>query len=179
MLRFYTFLWLRWAFWVTFLSVFLASVLSCTGGFVIYLFEGMPPLQKDVIDALFDIFLFLFAPMWSFALFVVLFIRLKFIFNSCTASYTFKLLACDTKEPLEVLGYGNILKVWRKWFMGLIWFVVAITTVVIFITSFLWKQENLFEWFSIFWLYGFILMGGYFSFILLGSRCKNVRIVRC
>ncbi|MDY0116372.1 MAG: hypothetical protein RBR59_02220 [Sulfurimonadaceae bacterium] len=179
MFKFYSLLWLRWAFWVTLLSISFAFILSFFGSFIIYLFQGMPTLEEEIIEALWSVFWFLSAPMWSFVLFIVLFIRLKFIFNTCTAKYQLRLLACDTKEPLEVLGYGNIAKVWRKWFMGLIWLVVAITIVAIFIASFLFGQESLFDWFTIYWLYGFILMGGYFSFMLLGTRCKNVRIVRC
>lgn len=88
-------------------------------------------------------------------------------------------MACDTKEYVEVLGYGNIVQVWRKWFLGLIWLVISITTVAIFIATYVFNQDSLFDWFNIYLLYGFILIGGFFSFILLGSRCKNVRIVRC
>lgn len=179
MFKFYLFIWLRWAFWLTVLSVSMAIIFSIIGSFGIYLFQGMPALDKDVIDALWNVFWFLSSPMWSFVLFIVLFIRLKYIFNKCAANYQFKLMACDTKEYVEVLGYGNIVQVWRKWFLGLIWLVISITTVAIFIATYVFNQDSLFDWFNIYLLYGFILIGGFFSFILLGSRCKNVRIVRC
>ena len=100
MFKFYLFIWLRWAFWLTVLSVSMAIIFSIIGSFGIYLFQGMPALDKDVIDALWNVFWFLSSPMWSFVLFIVLFIRLKYIFNKCAANYQFKLMACEDRKSV-------------------------------------------------------------------------------
>ena len=54
--------------------------------------------------------------------------------------------------------------VWRKWFMLLIWLVGSIMIFALALTHLFTSYSGLFEWFDIYWLFGFILMEGYFSF---------------
>ena len=115
---------------------------------------------------------------------LALFRSLNYIFNKCIHGYELKLLTCtskkeETSEVLEVIGYGDLVKVWRRWFMLLIWLVGSMMIISLVITYFFTTYSGVFEWFSIYWLFAFILVSGYFSFMLMGSRCKRVKVVKC
>ncbi|MEA3330889.1 MAG: hypothetical protein U9Q29_04265 [Campylobacterota bacterium] len=179
MSRFYLLLWLHWVVRLTLCSVLLASATSCVVTIFIYFSQGMPPLGGEILTALFDIFKFWFQIFWSLALLVALFRTLKYIFNTPHAGYELKLMACGSSEVLQNIGYGDLVKVWRKWFMLLVWLSGAIMILALAFTYFFTSFDGVFEWFSIYWLFGFILIAGYFSFILLGARCKKVKVVKC
>ncbi len=180
--RFYLLLWFWWALRLTLCSVVMASVLSAFVTIFIYINHGMQSLNSEVYIALFQIFKFWFVILWSFTLLVALFRSLKFIFNSCLGGYRFHLLSCPVEGKSEVLnpvGYGDLVKVWRKWFMLIIWIVGAQMIFAIIFTKLFTSYDAVFEWFNIYVLYFFILVAGYFSFILLSARCKKVKIVKC
>ncbi|DAB31073.1 MAG TPA: hypothetical protein CFH84_00420 [Sulfurimonas sp. UBA12504] len=179
MSKFYLFLWLRWLFLVTFYSLFLASALAAFITFFIYLSEGMPPLSSEIGKALFAIAKFWFPLTWSLALLLALFASVKYFFNTCTAGYVLKLQSCQTQEFIEVIGYGDLVKVWRKWFMLLIWIVAAQMIIALAFTSVFSDFESVFVWFDIYWLFGFILVAGYFALIVLTNRCTRVKIKQC
>lgn len=157
------------------LGVFLAGVFVL----MLYIKQGMPPLSGEILAALWDLFSFGFAFSWSLALLLFLFREMRGIFLHCHAGYRLELLSCKGDQVLENIGYGDLLKVWRRWFMLLIWLVGSIILLAVALRALISPDESFSEWFSIFWLSFFILLGGYFSFILLGSRCKKVRIARC
>ncbi|MFA7501052.1 MAG: hypothetical protein WCY85_08630, partial [Sulfurimonas sp.] len=90
-----------------------------------------------------------------------------------------KLLTCEGSDVIEVIGYGDLVKVWRKWLMLLIWLVGSAMILALIYTNLFTSYDGVFEWFSIYWLYGFILLSGYFSFIILSSKCKKIKIVTC
>ncbi len=179
MARFYLLLWLNWAVRLTLCSILLACGLSFVITLSLYISQGAVPLHGEVLSALFDLFAFWFALMWSVTLLIALFRGLKFIFNRCYAGYMLKLLACTEPEYVQNIGYGDLVRVWRRWLMLLIWLVGAEMVVALIFANFFTSYGALFEWFSIYWLFTFILVGGFFSFILLGSRCKKVQIIAC
>lgn len=179
MSRFYFLLWLHWVIRLTLCSVLLACGISFIVTIFIYFSQGMPPLDGEIFIALFKIFKFWFQIFWSLTLLIALFRSLKYIFNTPHAGYELKLMACEKDEVLEDIGYGDLVKVWRKWFMLLIWLSGAIMILALACTYLFTSFSGVFEWFNIYWLFGFILVAGYFSFILLGARCKKVKVVKC
>jgi len=148
----------------------------------IYINQGSVPLNEEVYRALLKVSQFWFPLVWSVTLLVALFRTLKIIFNQCYNGYEIKLVQCMKKkqsETIEIVGYGDIKKVWRKWLMLLIWLVGAQMIISFIFIKFFTAYEAVFEWFSIYLLYFFVLIGGYFSFILLSSRCRLVKVKRC
>jgi len=181
--RFYFLIWLRWAFLLTSMSIFLAVILAAFITLFIYIKQGAVPLESAVYEALFKIFSFWFALSWSMTLLLSLFLSLKYLFNRCYASYKLVLLTCPNKEGrselIELIGYGDLVKVWRKWFMLLIWLVVA-QMVIAFVGMKLFSNAaTLFSWFNIYVLYLLVLIGGYFSFMVLSAKCKKIKVVKC
>ena len=160
----------------------MASVLSALITIAIYINHGMQTLNSEVFLALGAVFKFWFVILWSLTLLVALFRSLKYIFNSCQNGYKFQLLSCPNdgeSEVVDIIGYGNLVKVFRRWLMIIIWLVGAQMIVVVIFTKLFSSYEGVFEWFNIYILYSFVLLAGYFSFMLLGSRCKQVKVVKC
>ncbi|EDZ63845.1 conserved hypothetical protein [Sulfurimonas gotlandica GD1] len=157
----------------------MASVLSLLATFYTYLSQGMVTLNSEVVKALVDVFVFWFPVLWSFTLLLALFRDLKYIFNSCVYGYELKLYSCDGKELLEQVGYGDLVKVWRKWFMLIIWLVGSLMVLSLIYTYFFTTYSGVFDWFNIYWLFSFLLISGYFSFILMSARCKRVKVEKC
>lgn len=180
MSSFYFFLWLRWSLRVTLCSVAIASVFSFSVTLFIFFSQStLYTIDFKVISALFDIFWFWFVLLWSLTLLIALFRSIKYIFNTCIKGYELKLLTCSTKEVIETIGYGDLVKVWRRWFMLLIWLVASMMVISLFLTYIFSDYTSIFEWFNIFWLYAFVIISGYFSFILMIAKCKRVEIRKC
>ncbi len=186
MSRFYFVIWLRWAIRVSLCSLLLAAFFSSVITLYIYVSQGLVEITSEVSDALLDIFRFWFRIVWAFTLLLALFRSLKYIFNICINGYEFKLLTCSSvkdkskeEEVIENIGYGDLLKVWRRWFMLNIWLVGSLMIIALVFTNIFTSYDGVFDWFNIYWLFGFILFGGYFSFMLLGSKCKKVKIKKC
>lgn len=184
--KFYFFLWLKWSIRLTISSIVLASILSFVITLVIYFNQGMASLNTEVFYALIDVFKFWFPISWSFTLLISLFRSLKHIFNSCINGYELKLLECFSTlekgaipQVIDYIGYGDIVKVWRKWFMLIIWLVGSQMILALFFTYMFTSYAGIFDWFNIYWLYSFIIIGGYFSFIVLSLKCKRVKVVKC
>ena len=177
---FYFYLWLRWSVRVTLCSVVMASMFSLIiTAFIFFYQTTVDTIDEKILDALFDIFWFWFVLLWSLTLLIALFRSIKYIFNTCINGYELKLLTCSTKEVIEIIGYGDLVKVWRKWFMLLIWLIASIMTLSIFLTYVFSDYVSIFDWFNIFWLYAFVIVSGYFSFILMIAKCKRVVIRKC
>ncbi|WP_372999490.1 hypothetical protein [Sulfurimonas sp.] len=179
MSKFYFFLWLRWSTRLTLGSIILASILSLFITLYIYISQGMAALSSEVTSALMDVFVFWFPIIWSFTLLLALFRGLKYIFNVCIAGYKLHLYSCNGKELLEEVGYGDLVKVWRKWFMLIIWLVGSFMVLSLIFTYMFTSYSGVFEWFNIYWLFAFLLVSGYFSFMLMTTRCKRVKVVKC
>jgi len=169
---FYFWLWLKWSLRVTICSVVMASILSSFVTLFLYLNQTTIPFDNTVLYALVDIFLFWFALFFSVTLLLALFRSIKYIFNVCIQGYTLKLLSCNTQDIIDIIGYGDLVKVWRKWFMLLIWLVATMMIVALVVST-------TFEWFNIYWLYAFVMLSGYISFIFMIARCKRIELVKC
>ena len=180
--KFYFSLWFFWALRVTLCSVIMASVLSAFITLYIYVSQGSSVLSSEVLAALTQVFKFWFIILWSVTLLLALFRSLKSVFSSCHGGYKLNLLTCPKEgesEVLDAIGYGDLLKVWRKWFILIIWLVGAEMVFAIVFTKLFTSYDGIFEWFDIYLLYAFVLIAGYFSFILLSTRCKRVEISKC
>lgn len=183
MRKFYLFLWLRWMFWLTFLSLSLAIAGAGFITVIIYMKQGAVSLNGEIYSALFAIFRFWFAIFWSATLLLSLFLTLKILFNHCYGNFKLILLTCSDKkmqsQQIEQIGYGDLVKVWRKWFMLLIWLVTVQVIVVFIFMKLFFHVGTLFDWFNIYVLYLFLLISGYFSFMILGVKCKKIKVVKC
>ena len=180
--KFYTLLWLNWILRVTLESIvgalFLASIIT----FYVYYNQGTPRLTQEINQALFDVFKFWTPILWNVSLLVTLFRSLKHIFNSCHSGYVLRLYSCpkeEFSERIELVGYGDLFKVWRKWLMLIIWLVGIQMILALVFTKFFTSYNEIFDWFNIYVLYVFVLSSGYVSFVLLGSRCKKVKVKKC
>lgn len=179
--RFYLYIWLEWALRLTFSSLFFALLLAVLISFSLYLWQGMLPFTQELQKALFDITKFWFFMLWNLTLLLFLFRTLKSVFNNCKNGYKLQLHSCPKENDSHVIheiGYGDLLGVWRKWFMLLIW-LVAGEMIVTLGLSYIFSYESIFDWFNIYILYSFILFAGYFSFMILSTRCKRVKLVKC
>jgi len=180
MARFYFLLWIRWAVRITLCSVVLAIFFATLVTFYLYINQGIASLNREVFAALFQIFKFWFVILWNFTLLIALFRSLKYIFNQCNSSYNLILFTCLKQgELINFVGYGDLVKVWRKWLMLLIWLVGSQMIIALAIVTLLTSYSTLFDWFSIYLLYAFVLVAGYFSFILLTARCRLVKVKKC
>lgn len=170
MKKFYFLIWLFWSLRVVLCSVISAALISSVVTTVLYIKKGMPSLENEVFSALGEVFVFWFLISLNITVLFALFRSVKYIFNKCYGGYSFKLLSCPKEKTfIEYIGYGDLVKFWRKWFMLIIW-LSAVFMIIDFI---------LFDYYDIYILYGAILLSGYFSFIFIGNRCKQVRIIKC
>ena len=177
--KFYAALWIKWVGRVSIGSVGFALAFSLAITVFSYVSQDSPPLNAEIYDALFEITKFWFPIVWSLTLLLSLFRSLKHIFNSCNGGYELKLLDCKSNEAIEEIGYGDLIKVWRKWFALIIWLSGAQMIFAVAFTYSLTNLEGVFSWFNVYWLFGFVAVSGYFSFAFLASRCKSVKITKC
>jgi len=177
--KFYLLLWFRWAVRLTICSISLAALSAFLITLYTYIYQGTPTLNSVIFNALVEIFKFWFPIFWSVTLLLVLFRGLKYIFNNCVNGFEMKLLTCSGDDIIQTVGYGDLLKVWRRWFMLNIWLVGSFMILALVYTNLFTSYSGVFEWFNIYWLFCFILLSGYLSFILLGARCKQVKVVKC
>ncbi len=180
--KFYFFLWLRWAIRLTLSSLLFTLLLASFITAVIYVKQGFIPLDDAVIVALKELFLFWFGITWNLSLLLFLFRGLKYIFNYCSGGYSLELLTCPKEkrvEKIDIVGYGDLVKIWRKWLMLLIWLVGAQMIFAVILSRVFGENNALFSWFNIYMLYAFIVVAGYFSLIVLSAKCKRIRIVKC
>ena len=165
---------------MTVVSLLLATTFSLVITTSMFIDKGMPPLSRSIFSALEDIFYFWFGVLFNVALLLALFREVKYLFNRCLNGYKFQLLTCpqDGLDVIDTIGYTDLIKVWRRWFLLLIW-IVAVEMIVAGGINFFVSDVSLFSWYNIYVLYGFIFTGGYFSLVLLNMRCRQVRLRRC
>jgi len=182
MRSFYFSLWFFWLVRVVLCTLFIAALISGVATLVIYIRQGMLPLNDEVLAALYDIWHFWFVISLNIALLIALFRSVKYLFNRCYGGYVLKLKVCQKEANrafIETIGYGDLVKVWRKWFMLLIWLVAAEIVFAVTLSYLLSSSVSLFDWFSIYMLYFFIAVAAYFSFVFLSARCKALKVVKC
>jgi hypothetical protein len=145
----------------------------------IYIFKGGAILDATTLIALYDIWVFYSFVAWNFTLLIALYRSVKYLFNDCLGGYAFQLLDCNKKNIIEVVGYGDLHKITRKWIMSLVWLVSAFMIFALMVTKLFFAYDTLFEWFNIYWLYFFIVLSAYISFIIFPTIVKRVKISRC
>jgi len=177
--KFYFLLWFRWATRLTIYSISLSSLFAFLITSYTYFSQGTPTINITIFNALVEIFKFWFPILWAVTLLLSLFRGLKYIFNNCINGFEMKLLSCSGDDIIQTIGYGDLLKVWRRWFMINIWLVGSFMVFALVYTKLFTSYSGVFEWFSIYWLFSFILLSAYLSFILLGAKCKQVKVVQC
>lgn len=182
MLRFYTQLWLFWVLRMLFVTIVLTSAISLLITFILYLKEGMPKLESEIYRALYTIFSFWFLLLLNLTIPLALFINAKYLFNRCINGVSLKLLSCakdEKREVIETIGYGDLVKVWRKWLFLIVWNSAVLMLLSVAYSYLFTSNDSIFDWFNVYILYFFILISGYSSIVLLTSRCKSVRISKC
>jgi hypothetical protein len=179
MRKFWFLLWFNWAIWVSISSVLIAGVFDFFITFGLYIYKGMPELNSDTLNALTDIWLFWFSIIWSMALLLSIFLSVKRLFNRCYTNSKLQLLTCNEQELIDIVLLGDIVKVWRKWLMVIIWFVAIEILVFSVLRYILGFGMEFWEWFSMYWLYIFILFAAFLSLPLMVARCRRIRLVSC
>ena len=177
--RFYLALWVRWVLRVALESIGFGVVL--TAGIVMYVYMQKSPqtLSQEIMDAFGVIFGFWFGIVWSATFLLALFRSVKFLFERCYAGYRFVLYDCKLKERIERVGYGDLVRVWRKWFMVLVWISAIVMVFVSIFLRFVFGISEVFAWFDIYTVFVIVSLSGYVSLWLLPLRCKRVKVERC
>jgi hypothetical protein len=181
MRKFWFLLWFDWVVFVTFSSLFFAGFIDSITVLVIYVLKNMPNLSTTTLSALGDIWMFWFGIIWSGTLLLSIFLSIKRFFNKCFDGYKLQLLTCAVKneEVIDIVLLGDIVKVWRKWFMVLIWGVATQILLVSVVRYLLGLGMDFWEWFSVGYLYLFILFAALSSLPLMVARCKRIRLSKC
>jgi len=182
MLKFYFYLWFNWSIRLTLTTLLYSIVFASIVTFYIYFKQGFPAFNDEVNNALLSIWQFWFLTLGNVALLVALFSGMKYIFNHCYNGYSLELYSCEdikVREKIEDVGYGDLVKVWRKWFMLIIWLTGVQMIFSLAISTIIGIHESVFVWFNSLILYGFILISGYFSFIILSAKSKKIRLSIC
>ncbi len=178
MRRFWLSLWTYWAVWLTLFSVtaglFLAAMITLS----LYLLKGAPSLESEVVSALQDITLFWFGLTWSITLLIALFLVVKRLFYRCIDHRQLTLTECSGRESIQKVGLGDIIRLWRKWLMAIIW-ATAAQAIIVIVLRYLFGIPDLLSWFSVYWLYLFVLIAGLITLPLMEARCKLVKVGRC
>lgn len=181
MRKFWFLLWLDWAIFITISSLLFATVIDSILTLSIYILKDMPILDTQSLNALGTIWKFWFAILWSATLLLSIFLSMKRFFNKCYDGYKLQLLTCAVRdeEVIDIVLLGDIVKVWRKWLMVLIWGVAVEILFVSIGRYFLGFGLDFWVWFNMLWLYLFILLAALSSLPLMAARCKRIRLARC
>lgn len=178
MRRFWLGLWLYWAVWLTLFSVGAGALLAAAVTLLSYFLKGAPALDLEILAALGEIAFFWFGLTWSLALLVALFLVIRRLFYRCIDHHQLTLQNCSGRESMNKAGTEHTLRLWRKWLMAIIWATAAQIIVVITVRYAL-GTEDLLSWFSVYWLYLFVLISGLMTLPLMEARCKVVKVQKC
>lgn len=176
--RFWLGLWGRWSVWLSLFSIIAGAAGAAGVTLGVYVTKGMPGFSDDVLDALNAIGRFSFAFTWSAALLLGMLLSVRRLFGRCIAGYHLVLLGCDGADEIASPRAADTLKVWRKWLFAVVWIVAAQVIAGVGI-AYVSGAETLMGWFSVFWLYGFVLTAGLATLPLMSLRCKNVKVRPC
>ncbi|MEA1919258.1 MAG: hypothetical protein U9N52_05410 [Campylobacterota bacterium] len=181
MRKFWFLLWFDWALWVSVSSLIFAAVIDFFVTGTLYVLKGMAELNSETLSALADIWLFWFGIIWSVTLLLSIFLSMKRFFNVCHDGWKLQLFTCAVKnaEVIDIVLLGDIVKVWRKWLMALIWAVATEILMVSVVRYILGFGIGFWEWFTMGWLYLFILLAAWVSLPLMAARCQRVTITSC
>ena len=179
MTKFWLFLWLRWAIYVSVVSIIVGSVLASFVTLLLFFVKSHFLINTTTLVALYDIFLFLMPIFWSLSFVITLLWSLKKIFHICIYGFALELYDCDGKTQFETIAVKNLRKLWRKWLFALIWTSAALTVISVLLVYIFSLTPTLFGWFSIYWLYSFVLLSGLITLPMMAARCKMVKVISC
>lgn len=179
MRNFWLGLWARWATWLTLFSIASGAIAAAAVTLALFIVKGMPELNDEVWLALWEIGRFTFPLTWSIALLIGLLLSVKRLFYRCVGGFEMALQSCDGETLIEKPGVEDTLKLWRKWFFAIIWAVAAQVIGGVLVTYLTDSGESLLGWFSIYWLYLFVLIAGLVTLPLMGIRCDMVKVRKC
>jgi hypothetical protein len=174
--KFWFKIWFFWALRFSLESVVFAAIFSSLISSAIYFLKGMPPLENDVVQALWKIFYFWFTIFWSVTLLLSLFRSVKYFFNHCYDGYVLKLFTCKGDEAIQIVGYADLSRLFRKWMISMMWSVSALMVLTSVGSYFNFASYG---WYDIYVLYLFILISGAITIPLIERRCKQVRLQIC
>jgi hypothetical protein len=177
MLKSLFFIWLRWAIWVTLFSTLLAAHFAIAIALYMYISKGAVALTSEVLSALEAIGYFWFAILWSITLPLSTFFGMKQLFKWCYGGKKLQLFTCK-KEPIDSIGYEDVIKVWRKWLFLMIWGVAA-QLVLITGVEYIVVGGELMQWFSVYYLYALVMSASLVTLFVLVNRCQLVKLKRC
>ncbi len=178
MRKFWFSLWVYWGFWLSLFSLAFGVAGSMLITLGLYLLKGMPSLSPEIWQALADVFTFWFKIVWSVGLPLGLLLVVKRLFYRCYDHFQMHFLQCPSRTELRDLSVRDTTKLWRKWLFSLVW-IVATQIIIVVAVHYFRGAESLMGWFNVYWLYGFILIGGAVTLPLMGARCKMVQVKRC
>lgn len=179
MRKFWFFLWLRWAVYVSFSSLLVALLLSVLLTSAIFFIKSNLVFTEETLLALVDILKFWMPIMWSLSFVFTLLWSLKKLFNVCINGYQLQLYDCDGKTTLSEIAIKNLRKLWRKWLFALIWTSATLTVLSVLLVYLFTLSSSLFGWFSVYWLFAFVMVSGFITLPLMAARCKMVKVVAC
>lgn len=179
MRKFWLLLWLRWAVYVTLASTLVALILAIVVTSIIFVMKSNFVFDRLTFEALGTIIMFWMPIMWSISFVMTLLWSLKKLFNVCISGYELQLYDCDGKTTLSEIAIANLRKLWRKWLFALVWTSAALTIMSVLLVYIFHLHDTLFSWFSIYWLFGYVMVSGLITLPLMASRCKMVKVVKC
>ncbi len=178
MIRFYFLLWLHWVGVLLLQSIGSAFLLTLIFVAWIY-FSKDVALNKDVIDALVSLFSFWFWVIWSATFVASLFFAFKSFFNHCYAGYVLKVIDCNSHVALEHIGYSDLIQIWRKWLMLLIWITAFFIIVLSILLYALFEIQTLFSWLNLTIMIVLAICSAFFALFFLRFRTQKIRVERC
>ncbi len=178
--RFFLLLWIFWLAYVVFWSFVLGSLLATVITLFLYIRSGMPEFTDAVVYALLDVGHFLFMITYNIALLIVLFLSIKQLFKRCFDRWRLELIGClEYKTVLSDIGYGDLIHIWRRWMMYLVWFSAFFMIVNLIFSKVFGEFHSVFEWFDIYHLYSYIAIGGFFALRQITINSKYVKVKSC
>lgn len=179
MLRFYLLLWFFWLYKTLRFALLWGGALASLVTLWLYVQEGSPLLDEAIKNALVEIFLFWFLPLFHLAFVFALFLSSKHLFYNCFAEKELRLRVCEGETEEEKIERKNLLRISRKLLFLIIWISAALTLALFSALYLLGVCVAFFSCFSIVWVDTLVLASGFFAIALLLQRCKYIEIKRC
>ncbi|MBN2896974.1 MAG: hypothetical protein JXK05_13905 [Campylobacterales bacterium] len=171
-------LWLYWLWWVLLYSVAVAAATAAVLVGVIYVLKGAPALDADVYGALEAIARVVFVPLWCAALLWAHLMVTRRLFACCLGGRRLILLTCKGDERIYPVGLGDVLPVWRRFLMLIVWIVAVEVLLLVGVTS-LWGGMSATALLRPSVLGAMSALGAFAALLVLLGRCKCILVTQC
>lgn len=171
-------LWLYWLWWMLLYSVAAAAVADGAAVGVIYLLKGAPQLDTSVYGALEAIARVAFVPLWCAALLWAHLMVTRRLFSCCLGGKRLILLTCKGDERIYPVGLGDVLPIWRRFLMLIVW-TVALEAVLVVGIAALFGGFSITTHLSAPMLGVMSAFGALAALLVMLRRCKRIRITQC